>query len=104
MIRHASSADRRATHLVPDPDWVAGVPRRCDDRGPGATRATWQVWHLRAEAERQARAAGIGLADLDTAVDRVVDEALASVDPARYHPTRSASRPELAARRRSQRV
>ncbi len=28
-------------------------------------RATWQVWHLRAEAQRQARAHGIRLADLD---------------------------------------
>ncbi len=40
------------------------------------SRATWRVWHVRAEAERQARAAGIGLKDLDNAVDRVVRHAL----------------------------
>src|SRR6266536_1125102 len=40
-------------------------------------RATWQVWHLRAEAERQARTAGVTLADLDDAVDRIVAHALA---------------------------
>jgi hypothetical protein len=42
-------------------------------------RATWQSWHVRAEAERQTRAAGIGLEHLDEAVDRVVDHALSSL-------------------------
>jgi len=41
-----------------------------------STRATWQVWHVRAEAERQARAAGIGLNDMDSAVDRITAAAL----------------------------
>ena len=40
-------------------------------------RATWQVWHIRAEAERQARTAGITLGDLDEAVDRIVAHTLA---------------------------
>ena len=39
-------------------------------------RATWQVWHVRAEAHRRARAAGIALADLHRAVEKVVDEVL----------------------------
>jgi DNA primase catalytic core len=42
-------------------------------------RATWQQNHIRAEAERQARAAGIRLADLDHAVDAVVREALSPI-------------------------
>jgi DNA primase catalytic core len=46
-------------------------------------RATWQVWHVRAEAQRRARAAGIALADLHSAVDKVVHEALS---PARSIP------------------
>ncbi|MDT0262324.1 MobF family relaxase [Jatrophihabitans lederbergiae] len=46
-------------------------------------RATWQPNHVRAEAERQARGAGVRLADLDRAVDAVVDEALV---PARSMP------------------
>ncbi|WP_445259283.1 MobF family relaxase [Nocardioides aurantiacus] len=40
-------------------------------------RATWQVWHLRAEAERQARAAALPRAELDRLVDDVVGQALA---------------------------
>jgi len=40
------------------------------------SRATWQVWHVRAETERQARASGIGIEQLDNAVDRVVAHAL----------------------------
>jgi DNA primase catalytic core len=40
------------------------------------SRPTWQMWHVRAEAERRARAAELPLADLDGAVDRVVAEAL----------------------------
>jgi DNA primase catalytic core len=39
-------------------------------------RATWQANHVRAEAERQARAAGVRHADLDRAVDRIVASAL----------------------------
>ncbi|TYP87414.1 MobF family relaxase [Blastococcus xanthinilyticus] len=41
-----------------------------------SSRATWQVNHVRAEAERQARAAAIRLIDLDGAIDAVVDRAL----------------------------
>jgi DNA primase catalytic core len=41
-----------------------------------SSRATWQVNHVRAEAERRARAAAIGLTDLDRVVDAVVDRAL----------------------------
>lgn len=40
------------------------------------SRATWQVWHVRAEAERRARAAGIGLRRMDHTADQVVDTAL----------------------------
>jgi DNA primase catalytic core len=42
----------------------------------GSARATWQESHVRAEAERQARAAGIRLTDVDRAVDAVVTAAL----------------------------
>ncbi|NHA67726.1 MobF family relaxase [Phycicoccus flavus] len=38
-----------------------------------ASRSTWQVWHVRAEALRQARYAGVPLADLDETL-RVVTE------------------------------
>jgi DNA primase catalytic core len=42
------------------------------------SRATWQVWHLQAEAERQARAGGIARNKLDAAVASVVDTAIAA--------------------------
>jgi DNA primase catalytic core len=41
-----------------------------------SARATWQESHVRAEAERQTRAAGIRLADVDRAVNAVVTAAL----------------------------
>jgi len=41
-----------------------------------SARATWQVHHVRAEAERQARATGIALVDVDRAVEAVVTAAL----------------------------
>ncbi|TQN43715.1 DNA primase catalytic core [Blastococcus colisei] len=46
-----------------------------------SSRATWQVNHVRAEAERQARAAAIRLTDLDGAIDAVVDRALSLSTP-----------------------
>ncbi len=41
------------------------------------SRATWQVDHVRAEAERATRTAGVDLAAVDEAVDAVVSAALA---------------------------
>jgi len=41
------------------------------------SRATWQADHVRAEAERATRAAGVNLATIDGAVDAVVSAALA---------------------------
>jgi DNA primase catalytic core len=40
------------------------------------SRATWNVWHLLAEAQRQARNAGIARRDVDQAVVRVVEAAV----------------------------
>jgi DNA primase catalytic core len=56
--------------------WVTATARRVIER-VAEDRATWQVWHLRAEAQRQARTHGIRLVDLDLAVDRVVAAAIA---------------------------
>ena len=40
------------------------------------SRATWNVWHLLAEAQRQVRRAGIAREDVDRAVDQVVEAAI----------------------------
>ena len=66
---------RRTLRTSPT-EWVTETAQRVVER-VAEDRATWQVWHLRAEAQRQARAHGIRLADLDTAVDRVVAAAIA---------------------------
>ncbi|AOY73577.1 DNA primase [Arthrobacter sp. ZXY-2] len=55
--------------------WVAETAQQVVAR-VAEDRATWQVWHLRAEAQRQARAHGIRLTELDDAVDRVVATAI----------------------------
>ncbi|MCZ4499982.1 MAG: primase catalytic core, N-terminal domain [Marmoricola sp.] len=41
-----------------------------------ATRATWQVWHVRAEVDRQVRAAEVPLAQLDKVADQLIDHVL----------------------------
>ncbi|EON22136.1 DNA primase catalytic core [Nocardioides sp. CF8] len=66
-------------------EWVAETAQRVVTR-VAEDRATWQVWHLRAEVQRQARAHGVRRADLDAAVDRVVvtaigDHSIAFNDP-----------------------
>lgn len=74
MVRNARTATPAARQDV-TPEWVADTAQRVLDQ-VSTGRATWQVWHVRGEAHRQARAAGIPLANLDTAVQRVVDTAL----------------------------
>jgi DNA primase catalytic core len=64
------NADRTATR-----DWV-------EDTAAATiavieeSRATWNVWNLLAEAQRQARRAGIARDDVDRAVDQVVEAAI----------------------------
>jgi DNA primase catalytic core len=56
-------------------EWVAETAEKVVAR-VAEDRATWQVWHLRAEAQRQARSHDVRLPDLDAAVDRVVATAI----------------------------
>jgi DNA primase catalytic core len=59
----------------PSDAWVSETAARLVTVVAGV-RATWQESHVRAEAERQVRAAGIELADLDGAVEALVRTAL----------------------------
>ena len=73
-----SRAERRRQHReahTPTRAWISSTADKVLAIVSG-DRATWQPNHVRAEAERQARAAGIRLADLDKAVDAVVSDAL----------------------------
>ncbi len=65
---------RPATNDVTD-EWVAETADRVVSR-VAEDRATWQVWHLRAEAHRQARVHGIRAGELDAAIDRIVTAAI----------------------------
>ncbi|MGY1829048.1 MobF family relaxase [Geodermatophilus sp. SYSU D01180] len=55
--------------------WVRSAAVRVLDTVAGQ-RATWQAWHVRAEAERVVRTAGLAPADVDTAVTRITEHAL----------------------------
>jgi hypothetical protein len=39
-------------------------------------RSTWQIWHVRAEAQRQIRAANLSIDNLDQLVEMLVGEVL----------------------------
>ncbi|WP_085894280.1 MobF family relaxase [Nocardioides sp. PD653] len=56
-------------------EWVTATAASVVER-VAEDRATWQVWHLRAEAHRQARMHGIRATQLQTAIDRVVAAAI----------------------------
>lgn len=55
--------------------WVRSAAVRVLDT-VSAARATWQVWHVRAEAERVVRAAALAPDDADVAVTQVTEGAL----------------------------
>ncbi len=55
-------------------------------------RATWQIWHVQAEAERQARTLGVPRDQLDTTIDRIVDHVL-TLDSTRLDPEDPAQEP-----------
>jgi DNA primase catalytic core len=74
MVEHCLGHSVRVQAVTDD--WVSETARTVVER-VADDRATWQVWHLRAEAQRQVRSHGVALAELDTAVDRVVSVAIA---------------------------
>ncbi len=58
-----------------DSAWVAAATDRVVS-AVESRRATWQEWHVRAEALRQVRGLGLPAADLDRLVDLLVDQVL----------------------------
>ena len=71
----SAALGRHAAHREIHAKWVAKTAAAVVAR-VSADRATWQVWHLRAEAQRAARAAGVRLEDLDQAIEQVVTSAI----------------------------
>src|SRR5665647_1153099 len=58
-----------------------------------AGRATWQTWHVRAEAQRRARSAGVPTGQLTATVERLVAGALAEHSVALAVPSDGVSEP-----------
>lgn len=66
-------------------EWITETAERVVNR-VAEDRARWQVWHLRAEAHRQARVHGVAASELEATIDRVVaaaitDHSIAVGDP-----------------------
>jgi DNA primase catalytic core len=96
MVSAAAGYDVERTPVTDE--WVSATAARVIDVVQDA-RATWQVWHVRAEAERQARADGIALTDLDTAVDLVVTRALSPASSIRLGADDPVVEPDVLRRR-----
>ena len=58
-----------------DDAWVESAAQQVV-KAVEARRATWQVWHVRAEAQRRVRVGGLAAGESAQAVDRVVEQAL----------------------------
>jgi conjugative relaxase-like TrwC/TraI family protein len=78
LNRMINTAVGRGLHPGPaiTPDWIAHAARHTIQIVQ-ASRATWQSWHVRAEAERHARTAGVPLPQLDQTVTDILEQALA---------------------------
>ncbi len=66
---------RKTARAVPSEAQIADTARRVIERVQ-SDRATWQRWHVIAEAQRAIRDLDVPVAELDDVVDRVVDRAL----------------------------
>ena len=72
---HGPVRSPRSTPRMVDAAWVRDTAARVRDEIQ-SRRSTWQVWHVRAEAHRQVRAANLPAEHVDTVVDLVVDHTL----------------------------
>ena len=75
MVATALSTRRAASAGTVDAAWVRDTATRVRDEIQ-ARRSTWQVWHVRAEAHRQVRAANLPSEHVDAVVNLVTDHAL----------------------------
>jgi len=92
MIRRALNPAVAASPVVDDAWFDQTAQRIVATMETG--RSTWQSWHVRAEAQRQARAAGITTARIEQVVDRLVHAALTDHSVALVEPTDGITEPE----------
>jgi conjugative relaxase-like TrwC/TraI family protein len=74
MVHAALDPSNKISPIIGS-DWVAATADRVL-RGLEGHRSTWQIWHVRAEAQRQIRAANITTDKPDQLVDLLVAEVL----------------------------
>jgi hypothetical protein len=74
MVRAALAPDAESTTIA-DARWVAQTAGRVM-AAMEASRSTWQMWHVRAEAQRQVRTTGVTAERASALVDLLVDEVL----------------------------
>ena len=74
MVRTALAPPAEATRIV-DARWVAQTADHILTVME-ASRSTWQMWHVRAEAQRQVRTTGVTAERASALVDLLVDEVL----------------------------
>ncbi|MCO7218290.1 MobF family relaxase [Klenkia sp. PcliD-1-E] len=85
FINRALHPGRRPPGPDVTPAWLDTMAAAAVAR-VGTTRATWQETHLRAEAERRARHAGVRTCDLDRVVEDIVTRALSPPTSRRLTP------------------
>lgn len=95
----AHGLEAQPSGSLPDADWVEAVASVVITTIE-SQQATWQEWHVRAEALRQVRAAAVPLAGVDMAVDAIVERALAPDRSVRIAATRVLPTEPAALRRR----
>jgi DNA primase catalytic core len=75
MVRSTLRPDGGSAPTAVSDSWIAATAATVVGTLE-AHRATWQVWHVHAEAQRRVRAAGVSLAQLDATVERLVAHSL----------------------------
>jgi len=96
QIVHGALNPAAAARSLADSAWFSGAADRVVTAMEGG-RASWQYWHVYAEAQRQVRGAHVPTNQVSTVVDLLVSEVLDARSVSRAPPTRSASRPSCAA-------
>jgi conjugative relaxase-like TrwC/TraI family protein len=82
------------TATMPDSHWVAQTADQILTVME-ASRSTWQVWHVRAEAQRQVRTTGVTAEQASALVDLLVDEVLDRRSVALVAPADNVEEPEV---------
>ena len=74
MVHAALHPSNKISPII-DADWIAAAADRVLT-AMEEHRSTWQIWHVRAEAQRQVRAANLTTDKLEQLVDLLVAEVL----------------------------